>query len=92
MSFVDKLLSKTWKLGDPPPNWIMAEFRKALHLMGKNGEIVHLFDTGKGATGVTFIIAMAPKSQAGALADKIGKVLQQEFPELQIRLQPKDSE
>jgi hypothetical protein len=39
------------------------------------------------------LAGVAPTSEAGNLADKIGKVLlQQEFPEMQVRLQQKDSE
>lgn len=57
-------MSKAWKWGDRPPKWIMKEFEKALTLMGKNSEVIHLFDV---SPLWTFCIAIVPTSEDGKL-------------------------
>jgi hypothetical protein len=58
-----------WKWGDEPPAWIMKEFKKALWLMGKNNEAIHLFNT---APGWTFVIAIA---STGGRSDALARLI-----------------
>lgn len=45
-----------WKWGDEPPAWVMKEFKKALHLMGKNKEAIHIIQVGP---DWSFVIAIS---------------------------------
>ena len=62
-----------WKWGERPPKWVLEEFSKALHLMGKNNEQIHMFDTG---AGWSFVIAISPTQNvhkaSKAISDALG--------------------
>jgi hypothetical protein len=72
------MFKQDWVIGSgaPPPKWLLKEFKRALTLMGKNREVVHVFDTGQRPDRCfSFIIAIAPTRSSEELSRKIAEVI-----------------